>query len=348
MNTALSTLEPTTLTEAKGVAEIFAASGLFKDAGDMARAFVKIMAGRELGFGAFASMNGINIIQGKPAIGSGLMAAAVKGHPRYDYQIDRLDDTGCELSFYEWRDGEWVPLGASSFVEDDAKKAQLFGKDNWKKNPRNMYFARAISNGLRWFCPDVFMQTVYVPEEMGADHITEPSFDPETGEVYEGEIVEPEPRRVAHDSPQPGAKDRPQQSELDKHFGPRSEQAPVTREERCTADAPADRDAERETPPAATSIVDARSLAQKTFPFATSLKNISWKKFMNDFPEWPKRFWPAAESIGLDRFMVHEALGVESVKEWAGPGKKNTVGHLWMILVDAAVESDLLPKADAS
>lgn len=29
-----------------------------------------------------------------------------------------------------------------------------------------MLFARAISNGVKWYCPDVFAGPVYVPEEM--------------------------------------------------------------------------------------------------------------------------------------------------------------------------------------
>jgi hypothetical protein len=29
-----------------------------------------------------------------------------------------------------------------------------------------MLFARAISNGVKWYCPDVFCGPVYVPEEM--------------------------------------------------------------------------------------------------------------------------------------------------------------------------------------
>jgi hypothetical protein len=35
------------------------------------------------------------------------------------------------------------------------------------KFPANMLFARAISNGVKWFTPDVFQGPVYVPEEMG-------------------------------------------------------------------------------------------------------------------------------------------------------------------------------------
>lgn len=35
--------------------------------------------------------------------------------------------------------------------------------------PQNMLFARAISSGVRRYCPDVFNgNLVYVPEELGA------------------------------------------------------------------------------------------------------------------------------------------------------------------------------------
>ena len=51
----------------------------------------------------------------------------------------------------------------------DASAAGLTNKDNWKKYPRNMLFARAISNGQKWYAPDVYNGvTVYTPDEMGA------------------------------------------------------------------------------------------------------------------------------------------------------------------------------------
>jgi hypothetical protein len=40
---------------------------------------------------------------------------------------------------------------------------------SWEKYPSNMLFARAISSGVRIYCPDVFNgNLVYVPEELGA------------------------------------------------------------------------------------------------------------------------------------------------------------------------------------
>jgi hypothetical protein len=193
-NNMLMKLEPQNLAELENVAEIFAKSGLFTDARQMAQAFVKIMAGRELGFGAFASMNGINIIQGKPAMGANLIAAAIKRHPspRYDYRVITLTNDECVLDFYQ--DG--VKVGESSFTKADAAVAKLASKDNWSKNPRNMLFARAISNGARWYCPDVFGGPVYTPDEMGAEM-------DDDGEVIPGEyeetpalIAPPSPRRM--------------------------------------------------------------------------------------------------------------------------------------------------------
>jgi hypothetical protein len=32
-----------------------------------------------------------------------------------------------------------------------------------------MLFARAMSNGARWYCPDVFAGPAYTPDELGAD-----------------------------------------------------------------------------------------------------------------------------------------------------------------------------------
>lgn len=168
-------------------AKAMAASGFFQDTKQISQAMVKIMAGREMGFGPFASMTGINIIVGKPSIGANLMAAAVKAHPKYDYRVKEMTDTACEIAFFEGG----AEIGRSRFTIEDARKA---GTKNLDRYPRNMLFARAISNGVRWYTPDVFMgAAVYTPEELGA------SVD-ENGDMIidgEAEIVEPASPAVA-------------------------------------------------------------------------------------------------------------------------------------------------------
>lgn len=168
--TALAIIQPDELDVIQRTAKLLAASGYFGTSDDaivgMAQVAAKILAGRELGFGPFAAVNGIHLISGKPAIGANLMAAAVRSHPRYDYKVKTLTDKLCELEFY---DGGQL-AGVSSFSIQEAKEAELTtGKNShtWKKYPRNMLFARAMSNGVRWYAPDIFSgNTVYVPEEL--------------------------------------------------------------------------------------------------------------------------------------------------------------------------------------
>lgn len=148
--------------------DVLAQSGYFADAKQAAQCIVKVLAGRELGFGPVASMSGVHIISGKPTLAANLLAAAVKRSGKYDYRIIRLDDTGCEIAFFE-RGQQLVPT--SVFTMEDAKKAGAItggNKGTWEKFPRNMMFARALSNGVRWHCPDIFGGPVYTPEEMGA------------------------------------------------------------------------------------------------------------------------------------------------------------------------------------
>jgi len=146
------------------VAMALEASGYFSnDVKSKAQAVVKVMAGAELGLPPFASMSGIHIIQGKPAMGANVMATLIKNDPRYNYRVTELDDTICTIQFYE--DGQ--ECGVSEFTIADAKKA---GTKNLAKFPKNMLFARAISNGAKWFTPGIFGGSpIYTPEEMGAD-----------------------------------------------------------------------------------------------------------------------------------------------------------------------------------
>lgn len=163
--------------ELSQIAKAMAASGFFQDTKLEAQAIVKVLAGREMGLGPFASMTGIHIIQGRPSLGANLIASLIKNDPRYNYRVVQLDDKVCSVDFYE--NGE--KCGNSTFTAEDAKKAQT---KNLDKFPKNMLFARAISNGAKWFTPGIFGGSpVYTPDELGADvdedgNIIEGAFTP--------------------------------------------------------------------------------------------------------------------------------------------------------------------------
>ena len=155
-----------TIDDLSCLSNMLAKGGYFSDSKEAAQCGVKVLAGLELGFPTIASMCGIHIINGKPTLGAHLMAAAVKRSGKYNYRVTQLDNNGCIIAFSE--NGEVI--GESSFTKEDTLAAgALDGKNahTWKKFPRNMMFARAMSNGVRWYCPDIFTgSVVYTPDEL--------------------------------------------------------------------------------------------------------------------------------------------------------------------------------------
>jgi len=135
--------------------EVFANSGLFSDIKKASQAVVKIMAGKELGLTPFQSMASIYIVNGKLALTSGAMSSRVKKSKRYDYVVTKLDETECQIDFFDLsQKDERVKIGTSIFTVKDAARCGLANKETFKSYPKNMLFARALSNGARFYCPD--------------------------------------------------------------------------------------------------------------------------------------------------------------------------------------------------
>lgn len=160
-------LQFTNMKELMDVGALLAGSGYFADATKTGQAVAKMLAGRELGIAPVASLTGIYIVKGHVTLGANLIAAQIKRSGVYNYKVTRLDHDICEIVFTER--GELC--GTSTFTRADAEAAGLATGDVWKKYPRNMLYARAMSNGARWFTPDVFSGPVYTPDELGAEVI---------------------------------------------------------------------------------------------------------------------------------------------------------------------------------
>jgi hypothetical protein len=140
-------------------------SKMFPDLQSAAQATMKILAGQELGLGPFVAMRDLFLIKGKIAMSAAQVGARIKNSGKYDYEIVELDDKGCKIEF---RKGEKVLEPVSSFSQDDARKAGLLQKEGamYEKYARNMYFSRALTNGARWHCPEVFGGAIYTPDEL--------------------------------------------------------------------------------------------------------------------------------------------------------------------------------------
>ena len=171
MTTTVAIKDDMTLSE---LGQVLVKSGFFADSRDASQAIVKVLAGRELGFGPIASMTGFYIVKGRVSMSANLMAAAVKRSGRYDFRVRKLDNSEAAIEFLEHVGSEWVSLGVSSFTLEDAKRA---GTQNLERFPRNMLYARAMSNGVKWFCADVTGGPTYTPDELGE------VVDGETGEI---------------------------------------------------------------------------------------------------------------------------------------------------------------------
>lgn len=170
----MSTQELTTtsgdLQEIMTLGKVFTASGYFRDIRDQSQAVTKILYGRELGFSPIVAITGIHIVEGKPTLSSNLMATLIKRSGRYDYRLAVWTDKLCTLRFMQRVDGKWDDVGQSTFTIEDAQRAGVVRPNSgWTKFPKAMLFARALSQGLRAYCPDVSSSPLYAPEEMGAE-----------------------------------------------------------------------------------------------------------------------------------------------------------------------------------
>lgn len=152
------------------------ASRLFRTT-SVEHAYAIILTGHELGLGATTALANISVIQGKPSLGAALVGALIKRSGRYDYRVEEVTDQRARVRFLQRLPGqspgqEWEDIGGSEFSLDDAKRANLGGSQTWKSYPRNLLLSRALTNGARWYCPDVFAGAIYAPDELVASDAT--------------------------------------------------------------------------------------------------------------------------------------------------------------------------------
>lgn len=123
------------------------------------------LKGRELGIPPMQAFAHIHIIQGKPTVSAELMLALIfKNVPGAVVDYIQNSSESCVIAAKR-------PNGSAarfSFTMEDAKRADLLGKGNWKSYPGAMLRARAIAIMARALFPDAIMGYSYTPEELGA------------------------------------------------------------------------------------------------------------------------------------------------------------------------------------
>lgn len=151
-------------------------SGQFKAIRSAQHALVIMQYGKELGFGPATALQLIYMVNGIPALKANTIAALIKQvswqgtvKNRYDYRLVERTADRCVIDFYERNDaGVLEKRGSMEYTMEDAKLAGDTGRNpNYKTRPKNMLFARCLTEGARVFAPDCLGGIVpYSTEEL--------------------------------------------------------------------------------------------------------------------------------------------------------------------------------------
>lgn len=175
--------EPRNVDEGFELARLLCMSGfLGKSVTKPEAAFAIIAVGRELGLTAMQSLRSIHIIEGKPTLSADLIAALCKSRPDVCTYFRMVESSEKIARFETLRKGEPEPTSMSFSIED-ATRAGVTGKDNWRKYPAAMLRARCITALARAVYPDLAMG-LYDPDEItDAEPVVTPRY----------EVVQPQP-----------------------------------------------------------------------------------------------------------------------------------------------------------
>ena len=131
------------------------------------------LKGRELGMSPMTAYANIYIVNGRPGISSEMLLALVRRDmPAAKIQFTKSTDTICEIKSRR-PDEDFDTI--TTYTIDDAKRAGLLGKDNWKNYPTDMLRARAIGRMKRMCFPEIAMGVSHTPDELIEDSYIAPN-----------------------------------------------------------------------------------------------------------------------------------------------------------------------------
>jgi hypothetical protein len=118
-------------------------SRMFNGVSDVSQAIMKVEYGMELGIKPITAMRNIHYFQGSFCLSASIINALIK---RAGYRFTTVERTKkrCLLKF---ESPEGNALGDSEFTWSDAVDKKLTTKKNWVDHPKNMLFARALTQG---------------------------------------------------------------------------------------------------------------------------------------------------------------------------------------------------------
>jgi len=177
-----------------------------------------ILLGREMQLGPMASLRGIDVIEGKPAMTAEMLGARIM---QAGHRVEWGESTDKKCTVRITR-GDGLSSAEATWTIADAQRAGLAGKTNWKRYPRQMLRHRALTEAAGMACPDVKLgldagdnvgdNPVDNPHAQGSDTVTisvpYAESRPESGSETTENLAENQPENVpgtivADDAPPP-------------------------------------------------------------------------------------------------------------------------------------------------
>lgn len=134
-----------------------------------------ILAGHEAGISPMQALAKIHVVEGRPAMAAELMRALVM---RAGHDVWIEESTSTRVVICGQRAGS-ERVSKVAWTMDDAKRANLAGKNNWRSYPRAMLLARATAELCRALFPDVLAGISHTIEELADGDDVDRPLEPE-------------------------------------------------------------------------------------------------------------------------------------------------------------------------
>ena len=158
-------LEPRSIDDAWRLAQRMHESRLFSAYGTPSAVLSTILAGREIGLQAMASLRAFHIIEGRPTLSAGIIQAMVLKSSECEYFRCTARSNDAATFVTKRKGADEMSL---TFSMEDAKLAGCIKPGSaWVKNPADMCVARAATKLARLVYPDV-VSCLYATEEFDA------------------------------------------------------------------------------------------------------------------------------------------------------------------------------------
>jgi hypothetical protein len=128
-------------------------SQMYRSVGKEAAVMMIMLAAREYGIGPAQALNGgLHIIEGKVELSARMMGALIR---RAGHTLQPKECTNEVCTIFGRRRDTGEELTNTYTIEDAAAAGLIKEKGGWKKNPKDMLFARCLSQLARQLFQDV-------------------------------------------------------------------------------------------------------------------------------------------------------------------------------------------------